>query len=196
MIYLMIILKQIRTYFWYLKQKVKYKFIFVSSFEPKKIFFCTYVVLHPVTSLESISTYLVALPCFCYLPIIRYMNIHKCKQNTGIKVFTVWMLEAHKCHFFLLFVALLFALLFSPSFFPSPPFFHSPFFCPSLLPFILFFLFTLLSFYFPPHPVCFRCIFLIPYVLLFLSPLYYHIIKLLYPLLFSFIIFFKGATAS
>ena len=100
----------------------------MSSFEQKKIFFCTYVVLHPVTSLESTSTYLVALPCFCYLPIIRYMNIHKCKQNTGIKVFTVWILEAHKCHFFLLFVALLFALLFSPSFFPSPTFFPFPIF--------------------------------------------------------------------
>ena len=125
----------------------------MSSFEQKKIFFCTYVVLHPVTSLESISTYLVALPCFCYLPIIRYMNIHKCKQNTGIKVFTVWMLEAHKCHFFLLFVALLFALLFSPSFFPSPLFSIPHFFVP--LFFLLYFSFCLLSSPFTFHPIPF-----------------------------------------
>ena len=96
-------------------------------------------------------------------------------------------------HFF---VALLFALLFSPHFFLPPFFFHSPIFLPSLLPFRLFH-FTLLTFYFPPLPLFLPLYFLDPLCSSFVPPLYYlcyNYNPLLSPLVvfFSFLFFFQG----
>ena len=71
---------------------------------------------------------------------------------------------------------------FTPPHFFLPPFFLFPIFCPSLLPFIVFFDIILLTFYFPPPPLFLPLYFLDPLC----SFLYYLIIKLHYPLLFSF----------